>query len=83
MAEVQDACRDVEVRRKVVRGDPATVLLQAADGALLLVLGTQGARWRLAGALLHASVSGQCAHRAACPIVLVGRGAGIGAGPCR
>jgi nucleotide-binding universal stress UspA family protein len=67
----RDECRDVEVRRTVTRGDPATVLLRAADGAVLLVLGTRGTRWRLAEALLHASVSGRCAHRAACPIVLV------------
>jgi nucleotide-binding universal stress UspA family protein len=70
----RDACRDVEVRQTVTHGDPATVLLRAADGAELLVMGTRGSRGRLARLLPQGSVSEQCAHHATCPIVLVGRG---------
>ncbi|TWF80005.1 nucleotide-binding universal stress UspA family protein [Pseudonocardia hierapolitana] len=57
------------VDRQVRHGDAATVLLEAADDADLLVLGNHG-RGGLAGALTG-SVAQRCAHHATCPLVLV------------
>jgi nucleotide-binding universal stress UspA family protein len=55
--------------RAVVCGDAATVLLDAARHADLLVVGNTG-RGALAGAVTG-SVALRCAHLARCPIVLV------------
>jgi nucleotide-binding universal stress UspA family protein len=55
--------------RAVVCGDAATVLLDAAQHADLLVVGNTG-RGALAGAVTG-SVALRCAHHARCPIVLV------------
>jgi len=57
----------VEVR--VARGDPATVLCAAAEGAELLVLGNHG-RSALVAAVVG-SVATRCVHHAHCPVVLV------------
>lgn len=57
------------VERQVAHGDPATVLLDAAREADLLVLGNHG-RGALASAVLG-SVAQRCAHHAVCPLVLV------------
>jgi nucleotide-binding universal stress UspA family protein len=57
------------VDRQVRHGDPATVLLEAASDADLLVLGNHG-RGGLAGALTG-SVAQRCAHHVSCPVVLV------------
>jgi nucleotide-binding universal stress UspA family protein len=57
------------VDRQVRRGDPATVLLEAASDADLLVLGNHG-RGGLVGALTG-SVAQRCAHHVSCPVVLV------------
>lgn len=67
-----DPGQKVEVRQSVVRGDRATVLLDAARGADLLVLGTSGRRNQLVPLRLRRSVASQCAGRAPCPVVLVG-----------
>ena len=61
----------VPVERSVVEGPAAQVLLRAAAGADLLVLGSRG-RGGFAGLLLG-SVSQQCAHHAPCPLVIVRR----------
>ncbi len=53
----------------VVGGDPATALLAAADGAVLLVLGN-ALRGALAGAVTR-SVASSVLHHACCPVVLV------------
>lgn len=53
----------------VLEGDAATVLVDAAEDADLLVLGNAG-RGALAGAVVG-SVALRCAHRARCPVVLV------------
>lgn len=58
--------------RQVMAGDAATVLVDAAQDAALLVLGNAG-RGALAGALTG-SVALRCAHRAGCPVVLVPAG---------
>jgi nucleotide-binding universal stress UspA family protein len=57
------------VEGRVVHGEAATVLLEAAHDADLLVLGNHG-RGALAGAIAG-SVAQRCAHHAACPLVLV------------
>lgn len=59
----------VEVRRRVEEGPPAHRLLQVADGADLLVVGTRGHGG--VGGLLLGSVGQQCVHHAVCPVVVV------------
>jgi nucleotide-binding universal stress UspA family protein len=60
---------DAEVETKVVEGQAARVLLDEAEGADLLVVGSRG----LGGfrELMLGSVSQQCAHHARCPVVIV------------
>jgi len=58
-----------EVERVLVEGTPAHALVQTAEGADLLVVGSRG-RGGFRGLLLG-SVSQQCAHHAPCPIVIV------------
>ena len=59
----------IEVTPVVREGHPVDLLLEESEGAALLVLGTRG----LGGfkGLLLGSVSQQCAHHAACPVVIV------------
>nr|WP_237525487.1 universal stress protein [Streptomyces sp. SID4985] len=59
----------VEILTKVAYGSPAGVLLEAADGASLLVVGNRG-HGGFAGALLG-SVSQHCTQHATCPVVIV------------
>ncbi|WP_407078327.1 universal stress protein [Streptomyces sp. NPDC005435] len=59
----------VEIHTKVAYGPPAGVLLAAADGASLLVVGNRG-HGGFAGALLG-SVSQHCVQHAPCPVVIV------------
>ncbi len=59
----------VDVTPILTEGKPATVLIDAAHGADLLVVGSRG-HGGFAG-LLMGSVSQQCAHHAPCPIVIV------------
>ena len=61
--------KDVELELVVLEGTPAHVLVAAAQGADLLVVGTRG-HGGFAGLLLG-SVSQQVAHHAPCPIVIV------------
>jgi nucleotide-binding universal stress UspA family protein len=61
------------VRPVVTQGHPADVLIGAADGADLLVVGSHG-RGGLTGALLG-SVSRYCIQHARCPVAVI-RGAG-------
>lgn len=60
---------DVEIERRVLRGNPAGALLEAAEGAVLLVVGSRG-RGGFTGLLLG-SVSQQVVHHARCPVVVV------------
>jgi nucleotide-binding universal stress UspA family protein len=62
----------VEIERRVVEGRAAAVLVDESRGADLLVVGSRG-HGGFAGLLLG-SVSQQCAHHAACPVVIVHRG---------
>ena len=60
---------DVEVRPRVVQGQAAHVLVDAAEGAELLVVGCRG-HGGLAEALLG-SVGQYCVHHASCPVVIM------------
>ena len=61
----------VEIERRVVEGRAAGVLVDESREADLLVVGSRG----LGGfaGLLLGSVSQQCSHHAACPVVIVHR----------
>ena len=61
----------VKIERRVVQGRAAAVLVDESQGADLLVVGSRG-HGGFAGLLLG-SVSRQCAHHAACPVVIVHR----------
>jgi nucleotide-binding universal stress UspA family protein len=60
---------DVPVRARVIEGNPAQVLLDASDGADLLVVGSRG-HSGFTEALLG-SVGQHCVHHARCPVVVV------------
>ena len=57
------------VRRLVINGHPAQVLLDVAAGADLLVVGSRG-HGEFAEALLG-SVSQNCVHHASCPVLIM------------
>jgi nucleotide-binding universal stress UspA family protein len=59
----------VKIITSAREGNAAQVLLETADGADLLVLGSRG-HGGFTGALLG-SVSQHCAHHAPCPLVIV------------
>ena len=61
--------RPSEVLTRVVQGHPAQVLMEAATGAQLLVVGSRG-HGTFAGILLG-SVSQHCVQHAPCPVVVV------------
>jgi nucleotide-binding universal stress UspA family protein len=60
---------DVQVCPRVLEGRAGQVLVEAADGADLLVVGSEGHRG-LAEALLG-SVGQYCANHASCPVVVM------------
>lgn len=64
------------VTGEVTEGHPSEVLLKAAAGADLLVVGSRG-HGGFAGMRLG-SVSGQAVHHAHCPVLVVRTGAGDG-----
>jgi len=66
----------VTVHPQISRGHPMQVLLDAAKGADLLVVGSRG-HGEFADALLG-SVSQQCVHHAPCPVVVIRDAAGSG-----
>jgi nucleotide-binding universal stress UspA family protein len=64
-----DPNSDVTVREQVVEGYPAQVLVAAAEGADLLVVGSRG-HGEFAEVLLG-SVSQHCVHHGPCPVLVV------------
>jgi nucleotide-binding universal stress UspA family protein len=71
--------RGIEIERQVVEGGAADVLVGAVAQDDLLVLGSRG-HGGFAGLLLG-SISQQCAHHAACPVVIVRTGRSPDRGP--
>lgn len=67
--EVVPETDGILIERQVVEGSPATVLVDESRHADLLVVGSRG-HGGFTGLLLG-SVSQQCAHHAACPVVIV------------
>lgn len=74
--EIVSKAKDVAVERKAIEGPAAQVLVEEAEGADLLVVGSRG-HGGFAGLLLG-SVSQQCAHHATCPVAIVPNGIGPG-----
>jgi nucleotide-binding universal stress UspA family protein len=60
---------EVTVEQRVVEGAPGAVLVDESQDADLLVVGSRGHGGF--AQLLLGSVSQQCAHHAACPVVIV------------
>lgn len=69
VAEAVDPASSVRVSMKVAEGNPAQVLLETAEGADLLVVGSRG-HGGFTGALLG-SVSQHCASHSPCPVVII------------
>ncbi len=69
LAEVANHAEGVEVDHHVIEGSPARALLEHAEGADLLVVGSRG-HGGFTGLLLG-SVSHQVVHHAPCPVVVV------------
>ena len=69
MADMYTVDPDVQVCPRVVKGQAGQVMVAAAEGAALLVVGSQG-HGGLAEALLG-SVGQYCAHHAPCPVVIM------------
>jgi nucleotide-binding universal stress UspA family protein len=66
---------DVGITQTVVEGNPADLLVDISDGADMLVVGSRG-HGGFAGLLLG-SVSSQCSHHAACPVVIIRPGVAV------
>ena len=71
LGEVRAAHPDVSIDAQVVEGPAGEVLLEASEGADLVVVGTRG-HGTVVGILLG-SVSQHLCHHAGCPVVLVPR----------
>ena len=69
ISETADPTGPVKVSSTVREGNAAQILIDAADGADLLVVGSRG-HGGFAEALLG-SVSQHCVHHARCPVVIV------------
>ncbi len=69
VAECVDPASSVQISTRLAEGNPAQVLMEAAKGAELLVVGSRG-HGGFAGALLG-SVSQHCASHSPCPIVII------------
>jgi nucleotide-binding universal stress UspA family protein len=72
LADAASDALGVDIEKKVVEGQAAPVLVEAARDVSMLVVGSRG----LGGfsGLLLGSVSQQCAHHATCNLVIVREG---------
>lgn len=68
LSKVRDGHPDVKIKSMVIEGHPAPVLIEAAKGADLLVVGSRG-HGEFAGMLLG-SVGEHCVSHAPCPVVV-------------
>ena len=75
VADTAAAAEGLEIEKKVVEGQAAPALVEAARDASMLVVGSRG----LGGfsGLLLGSVSQQCAHHATCNLVIVREGSHV------
>ena len=69
VAEVEKEYPGLSITERVLEGPPASVLLEAAEGADLIVVGSRG-HGGFAGVLLG-SVGTHVVHHATCPVVVV------------
>jgi nucleotide-binding universal stress UspA family protein len=69
ISEIADPAGPVKISSTVREGNPGQILLEAADGADLLVVGSRR-HGGFAEALLR-SVSQHCVHHAECPVVII------------
>ncbi|MGE5290417.1 MAG: universal stress protein [Micromonosporaceae bacterium] len=69
VSKVVDPAAAVTVRQRIVQGNPAQALIDAARDAELLVVGSRG-HGGFTGALLG-SVGLHCVHHAHCPVVVI------------
>jgi nucleotide-binding universal stress UspA family protein len=74
LATWQEKYPDVSVRRLTTPGRAARSLLDRTVGAGLLVLGSR--RWRGVPGAMIGSTRHAVLHRSACPVAIVGAGAG-------
>ena len=68
LAKVRERHPDVRIQSTVIEGHPAPVLIEAAKGADLLVVGSRG-HGEFVGMLLG-SVGEHCVSHAPCPVVV-------------
>lgn len=66
--EVFEKARPADVRVRVLEGDPARLLIELSETALVVVVGSRG-RGGFAGLLLG-SVSGKVAQLSKCPVLI-------------
>ena len=69
ISETTNPAGPVKISSTVREGNAAPILLEAADGSDLLVVGSRG-HGGFAEALLG-SVSQHCVHHAPCPVVII------------
>jgi nucleotide-binding universal stress UspA family protein len=70
--DVRQVHPNLRIESKVVEGRPASVLIEASQGADLLVVGSRGHR-EVVGILIG-SVSEHCVTNAHCPVVVAREG---------
>jgi nucleotide-binding universal stress UspA family protein len=75
ISETVDSTGPIKVSATTREGNPAKILLEAANGADLLVVGSRGHGGFTEA--LPGSVSQHCVHHAPCPVVII-RGAKAG-----
>jgi nucleotide-binding universal stress UspA family protein len=72
MSVLEEEAPDVGITQTVVEGNASDLLVDISADADLLVVGSRG-HGGFSGLLLG-SVSSQCSHHAACPLVIIRRG---------